>query len=82
MAPGVSGGSARGRGRRGGLGQAAIRAANAAGDPDRPFTLALVEAILLRWRREGFQAPWNGAGGGDGFAVAVMPLARSAAPVF
>lgn len=50
--------------------QAAIRAGNAGRDPARPFTLAFVEAILRRWRREGFQAPWNGAGAEDGFAEA------------
>jgi hypothetical protein len=37
---------------------AAIRVANAARDPARPFTLAFVQAILRRWGREGFQAPW------------------------
>ena len=38
---------------------AAIRTANAARDPDRPFTLAFVQAILDRWRRDGFQAGWT-----------------------
>lgn len=41
---------------------AAIRTANAARDPDRPFTLAFVQAILDRWRQDGFQAGWNGDG--------------------
>jgi hypothetical protein len=50
--------------------QAAIRAANVARDPNQSFTLAFVEAILRSWLHEGFQAPWNGAGGQDGFVVA------------
>ena len=49
---------------------AAIRTANAGRDPDRPFTLAFVQAILDRWRQEGFQAGWNGDGEEGGFAEA------------
>ena len=49
---------------------AAIRAANAGRDPGRPFTLAFVQAILARWQREGFEAPWNGDGEDSGFAEA------------
>ena len=49
---------------------AAIREANAARDPGRHFRLTFVQAILRRWRREGFQAPWNSHMQEQGFADA------------
>mgnify|MGYP001813570995 FL=1 len=52
--------------------KAGIRAANAARDPDKPFTLAFVKAFLDRWREDGFEAGWKGDGEEVVFAEATI----------